>query len=87
MKPNDIANMADFIAQAIYAKASDDPAECWGDLAAEEQDEFRVIAHAAMAAHDAWLTVAGYEIKRLEKKAAIKRPALIGLNGQQLVKH
>ena len=84
MTPNDIANMADFIAQAIHKAAAED--ESWGDLTAEEQDDFRVIAHAAMGAHDAWLHSAGFVIAKIKKRErkAIERPGLVDANGKPL---
>lgn len=61
--------MADFVAQAIHRQAvgDDDEAEEWIDLTEEERNEFRLVAHAAMGAHDAWLATAGYVIARVER--------------------
>lgn len=75
-KGGEIANMADVVAMAVHRAAvgmpgADDGAavETWNDLDEEERNQFRIIAHAAMGAHDAWLTVNGYVIAKIEKTA------------------
>lgn len=85
MSPHEIANMADFIAQQIHHAAA--PEEQWADVGEDERNEFRLIAHAAMGAHDAWLMSSGYKIVKLEKKKAPKagfimpdKAKLVGLN-------
>jgi hypothetical protein len=86
MNQNDIRNMADHVAQAVHRASIGDDPELWSDLTDEEQDDFRLIALAAMAAHDAWLTVAGYAIVQIPKKKAVATPrrALLGPDGKPL---
>lgn len=86
MTKADLANMADFIAQAIHAKAADGTDETWATLSEDERNEFRIIAHAAMGAHDAWLTVQGYKILKppAKKKPAIQRPGLVDSRGRAI---
>lgn len=69
-----VAGMADFVAQAIHRAAA--PDEDWNDLNEQERNDFRTIAHAAMAAHDVWLRVNGYLIAKVQKKKDPK-PKLI----------
>lgn len=55
----DIKAMALHVAKAMLAQATDD-AEAWDGLTADEQGEFILSAMTACAAHDAFLTAAGY---------------------------
>lgn len=83
LTPTDIRAMGEQVARAIHA-AADDDGEAWDDLAAEEQAQFLLIAFAAMGAHDAWLTLQGYSLVRMETEGPIKRLGLIGLDGRPL---
>lgn len=62
MTPKDIAAMADLVARAIYATTGAE--EAWDDLEDDERTDFLTAAHAAMGAHDAWLTMNGFQILR-----------------------
>lgn len=61
MDQADIANMIDWVAQGIAGAATGEPA-AWLTFTEAERDDFRKIATASMAAHDAWLTMQGYRI-------------------------
>ena len=77
-----IATMADFVAQAIH-KAAAGGDETWNDLDEDERNQFRLIAHAAMGAHDAWLTTQGYVIMKKKAKPKLivpEKPKLVGLH-------
>lgn len=77
----EIAAMADFVAQAIFKAA--DPEGDWLDLTEEERNDFRLVAHAAMGAHDAWLTSQGYVIGKRKAKPKLivpEKPKLVGLH-------
>lgn len=74
----EIAAMADFVAQAIHRQAvgEDDP-ETWLDLNEEERGEFRLVAHAAMGAHDAWLATQGYVVAKVERAPKPRRKLIM----------
>ncbi len=83
MTKEDIAAMAQVVAQAIYSTTGAE--EQWADLTEEEQADFLLAAQAAMGAHDAWLTMNGFQILRPKgdaKRKIItpKKPTLIGLH-------
>lgn len=61
MNQNDIANMIDWVAQAVASEATSG-AMAWGEFSESERSDFRKIAVVAMAAHDAWLTMQKYKI-------------------------
>lgn len=79
---NDIANMADVVAKALFDACAEE-GEAWGELEEGVRNEFRKGAYAAMGAHDAYLTTAGYRIVKLQKakpknKLILpERPALV----------
>ena len=84
MNKNDIANLADVVAKAMYDTTSPD-GEVWGDLTEAERDDFRMAAHAAMKAHIDWLTLNGWTMLKMEKRPKkglldLQKPKLIGLN-------
>lgn len=85
-KGGELASMADHVAQAIHRQAvGPDATEKWIDLDEDERNQFRMIAHAAMGAHDGWLTVNGYVIHKVEKRAALVAPPpakLLGPDGR-----
>lgn len=87
--PYDVAAMASFIALALYGQAiaglEDEPD--WLDLDEDTQAQFVLAAHTAMAAHDAWLTSAGFRLVKMNRKArrAIETPGLVDANGRKLV--
>jgi hypothetical protein len=76
IKPEDIEAMNLFVAQAVHREAVGDDEERWENLTADEQAQFRFIAHAAMGAHDGFLLTRGYVISKVEQTAGA---------GQQLV--
>lgn len=59
MTRNELRNMADIVAAAVLNCASDDP-EAWTNATEDERNDAREVAYAAMGAHDAVLTLAGY---------------------------
>lgn len=86
---DDIAKMAAFIAQELYAKSieglKDEPA--WSDAGEELQGQFLVLAHAAMGAHDAWLATHGFavvKVNRKAKRAEVKRLGLVDSQGREI---
>lgn len=85
MTTDQIAAMAAFIARQLYAESikglQDEPA--YEDADVELQQQFLLLAHASMGAHDAWLATAGYKIVKVETKA--KRPGLIMPEKRKLV--
>jgi hypothetical protein len=81
MKPEDVADLADTVAQAMYGTTSQD-GEVWDDLTENERDDFRLAAHAAIAAHIGWMEKRGWAMVKLRKKNAldIAKPKLIGMH-------
>jgi hypothetical protein len=83
MNQNDVGNLADAVAKAIFETTGDDV--IWGQLDESDRDDFRMAAHAAMKAHVDWLTLNGWTMIKMEKRPRKERiisdkPKLIGLH-------
>lgn len=58
--PFDPRQLAEAVAKAILGAI--DPEADWGAMDAAEQSDILLAAHAAVGAHDQWLTGAGFKI-------------------------
>lgn len=87
-----LQSMADTVAQAIYRSVMPpDASEGWIDLTETERNDFRLAAHAAMGAHDAWLTLNGWIVVKVEdakadapRLALPLKAALLGPDGRPI---
>lgn len=79
----DLSEMSVFVAQAVHRAAIGNDDEVWDDLTAEEQADFLLIAHAAMGAHDGWLSTHGFTIAKLNRA---KRRALLTPDRPKLIR-
>lgn len=86
-----LQSMADLVARAIHRSVLGDPeVEGWEELDEAERNDFRLAAHAAMGAHDAWLTMNGWVVVKLEEAAERERlllppaAALLGPDGKPI---
>ena len=86
---DEVAEMAAFIARALYEKSivglEDEPA--WNAAGDDLQAQFLVLAHVAMGAHDAWLVTHGFSVVKVNRKARraeVKRLGLVDSSGREI---